>query len=126
MMAPPDPAAGKLIESSAPPKTAGAPPAPEVVASAPPAADEGPDATEPLPKTAVQRTEFGVDVGGANSVGGLRALWRRARQSRGDGPPAPLGPSTPLKAKPTRPGTAARAGGGRRAPRGPARAELGA
>jgi len=27
-------------------------------------------------KVAVQRTEFGVDVGGANSLGGLRALWR--------------------------------------------------
>jgi hypothetical protein len=28
------------------------------------------------PQLAVKRTEFGVDVGGANSVGGLRALWR--------------------------------------------------
>jgi hypothetical protein len=97
MMAPPDPAAGKLIESSAPPKTAGAPPAPEVVASAPPAADEGPDATEPLPKTAVQRTEFGVDVGGANSVGGLRALWRGLLKSRVNAPLAALRPIIVIK-----------------------------
>jgi hypothetical protein len=97
MMAPPDPAAGKLIESSAPPKTAGAPPAPEVVASAPPAADEGPDATESLPKTAVQRTEFGVDVGGANSVGGLRALWRGLLKSRANAPLAALRPIIVIK-----------------------------
>jgi hypothetical protein len=97
MMAPPDPAAGKLIESSAPPKTAGAPPAPEVVASAPPAADEGPDATESLPKTAVQRTEFGVDVGGANSVGGLRALWRGLLKSRVNAPLAALRPIIMIK-----------------------------
>ena len=29
-----------------------------------------------MPKPAVQRTEFAVDLGGANSIGGLRALWR--------------------------------------------------
>src|SRR5437016_11656801 len=28
------------------------------------------------PAAAVQRTEFGIDLGGANSVDGLRALWR--------------------------------------------------
>jgi len=28
------------------------------------------------PKSAVQRTEFAVELGGANSIGGLRALWR--------------------------------------------------
>ena len=59
--------------------------APEVAAAAPAAdkpaadkdkkdvADTAPAAT---PQLAVRRTEFGVDVGGANSVGGLRALWR--------------------------------------------------
>ena len=63
-------------------------PAPEVAAAAPaadkPAADkpatdkkDGPDAAPTAaPQLAVKRTEFGVDVGGANSVGGLRALWR--------------------------------------------------
>ncbi len=108
MMGPPDPAAGKLIEppsapsssgASSPPsassKTAAAPPAqapqkPEAVASAPAAADDGPEATESIPK--VQRTEFGVDVGGANSVGGLRALWRGLLKTRSNAPLAALRP----------------------------------
>ena len=46
---------------------------PEVVASAPSAEDIDANA-EDLPR--IQRTEFGVDVGGANSLSGLRALWR--------------------------------------------------
>jgi hypothetical protein len=109
MMGPPDPAAGKLIEPpsaaappSAPSKTITAspmPPAqpPEAVASAPPAvaADEGPEATESIPK--VQRTEFGVDVGGANSVGGLRALWRGLLKSRSNAPLAALRPIIVIK-----------------------------
>jgi hypothetical protein len=71
------------------PKQATTPePAPEVAAAAP-AADkpvtdkstadkkDGPDAAPAAaPQLAVRRTEFGVDVGGASSVGGLRALWR--------------------------------------------------
>ena len=103
MMGPPDPAAGKLIEPGAPPKnvtasvtaTVTAQPIPEVVASAPPAADEAPDATESLPK--VQRTEFGVDVGGANSVGGLRALWRGLLKTRANAPLAALRPIIVIK-----------------------------
>jgi hypothetical protein len=105
MMAPPDPAAGNLIESSTPPKTfpastvtastVTAQPMPEVVASAPPTADEEPDATDSLPK--VQRTEFGVDVGGANSVGGLRALWRGLLKSRANAPLAALRPIIVIK-----------------------------
>jgi hypothetical protein len=97
MMAPPDPAAGKLIETSMPPKTVTAAPMPEVVASAPPAADEGPDASEAAPKLAVQRTEFGVDVGGANSLGGLRALWRGLLKSRSNAPLAALRPIIVVK-----------------------------
>jgi hypothetical protein len=58
--------------------------APEVAAAASaadkPAADKGKkDGADTAPaalQLAVKRTEFGVDVGGANSVGGLRALWR--------------------------------------------------
>jgi hypothetical protein len=108
MMGPPDPAAGKLIEPptalsspSTSPKTAAAPPAqapqkPEAVASAPPAAtDDGPEATESIPK--VQRTEFGVDVGGANSVGGLRALWRGLLKTRANAPLAALRPIIMIK-----------------------------
>jgi hypothetical protein len=77
IMAPPDPAAGKLIEPSLPPKTFTAAPIPDVVASAPPIVDAEPDASDtPPPKLAVGQTEFAVDVGSANSLGGLRALWR--------------------------------------------------
>jgi hypothetical protein len=116
MMGPPDPAAGKLIESSAPPKIesknepktepktelktepkASTPPIPEAVASAQPAADETPAATESQPKLSVQRTEFGVDVGGANSVAGLRALWRGLLKSRANAPLAALRPIIVIK-----------------------------
>src|ERR1700676_1397035 len=85
MMAPPDPAAAKLIEPEPEKstKTVTAAPMPEVVAAVPSADDAETDAPQPAaPKLAVQRTEFGVDVGGANSVGGLRALWRGLLQSR--------------------------------------------
>ncbi len=65
----------------APPETAAnavtASPMPEVVAPA--ASADNAERDPPWAassKVAVQRTEFGVDVGGANSLGGLRALWR--------------------------------------------------
>ena len=55
------------------------PPAPDVTASA---ASKEPDASDGAsPNVAVQRTEFAVDVGGANSIGGLRALWRGLTKS---------------------------------------------
>jgi hypothetical protein len=83
MMAPPDAAAGKLIEPEKPAKAVTAAPMPEVVASVPSADDAEPDASQAAaPKVAVQQTEFGVDVGGANSVGGLRALWRGLLKSK--------------------------------------------
>ena len=40
---------------------------------------DGPDTTSP--GVAVRRTEFAVDLGSANSVGGLRALWRGLSKS---------------------------------------------
>ncbi len=90
MMGPPDPAAPKLVE---PAKTATATPPPaETPAPAPTAAaDLGATASPPkdqekAPSEAdanadadgarIQRTEFAIDLGGANSIGGLRALWR--------------------------------------------------
>ncbi len=74
VMAPPDPAAGKLIA----PASAAATPAPEVVASTSPADNPAPEAAAETPAelAPVQRTEFAVDVGGARSLEGLRALWR--------------------------------------------------
>jgi hypothetical protein len=73
MMAPPDAAAGKLIEPEPPANAVTAAPMPDVVASIPSAETAELDAS---PNLAVQRTEFAVDVGTANSLGGLRALWR--------------------------------------------------
>ncbi|WP_441277278.1 hypothetical protein AB7783_07470 [Tardiphaga sp. 172_B4_N1_3] len=80
MTAPPDAAAAKLSE---PAPTIEAPPAaPETTASVQPAATEPtPTAVEAV-ATPVARTEFGVDIGGANSVDGLRAIWRGMSKSR--------------------------------------------
>jgi len=70
-------------KSEKPAKAITAAPMPEIVASAPPAGDAEPDTAKVAPpQLSVQRTEFGVDVGGANSVGGLRALWRGLLKSR--------------------------------------------
>lgn len=81
MTAPPDATAAKLSE---PAPAVEAPSAtPETTASVQPAT-----ATEPAPAaieavaTPVARTEFGVDIGGANSVDGLRAIWRGMSKSR--------------------------------------------
>jgi hypothetical protein len=38
-------------------------------------------ALEPVAEKVVERTEFGVDIGSANSVEGLRALWRGATKT---------------------------------------------
>jgi hypothetical protein len=70
MMAPPDPAATKLTVPEQPPEVITATPVPDVVAAAPAA-----------PEIAAQRTEFGVDLGGANSIEGLRGLWRALLKS---------------------------------------------
>lgn len=118
LMAPPDAAAAKLIELEPTAKAAAAGPAPSppahasmasaratnVAASAPPAeklaadkaavAEPAPPAPAPL---AVKHTEFGVDVGGANSVGGLRALWRGLVKSRSNAPLAALQPIIVVK-----------------------------
>jgi hypothetical protein len=80
MMAPPDPAAGTLIEPpSKPASTVTASPIPEVT-PAPTSEAEAEDTS--APKAAVHKTQFGVDVGSANSVAGLRALWRGLLKSR--------------------------------------------
>jgi hypothetical protein len=79
MMAPPDPAAAKLIEPEQPPQIITAAPVPEVVAAA--SAAPEPALSKAPSEIAVQRTEFGVDLGGANSIDGLRALWRTVLKS---------------------------------------------
>ncbi|WP_334480868.1 hypothetical protein [Bradyrhizobium algeriense] len=81
MMAPPDPAASKLIEPGKAPNPVIASPIPDVVAAAPSATDAETD-DDTAPKVSLRRTEFGVDLGSANSVNGLRALWLGLLKSR--------------------------------------------
>jgi hypothetical protein len=95
-MAPPDPSATKLIEPSKPISPVIASPIPEVVASAPPVSDEEADEAT-APKVALQRTEFGVDLGTANSLNGLRALWRGLLKSRSNAPLQALRPVIMIK-----------------------------
>jgi hypothetical protein len=102
MMGPPDPAAPKLLEPSktataAPATTTLPSPAPSLAPTSAPSPAPSPTAAaevgatlpkdqEKAPSEAdanadvdgakIQRTEFAVDLGGANSIGGLRALWR--------------------------------------------------
>jgi hypothetical protein len=83
IMAPPDPAASKLIQPESTEKAAEtkpeAAPAPTEVAAA---AAKPPEAAEAeSPAIAVQQTRFAIDLGGANSVDGLRALWRGLSKS---------------------------------------------
>ena len=75
--------------ANAVPAPVAVPPAPAVDANAAaaPAKDaEKPeldaDATNDAEKSTIQRTEFAVDLGGANSIGGLRALWRGLLKSQ--------------------------------------------
>lgn len=83
LMAPPDPAASKLSQPEAGEKAAEkkpepAPGAAEVVAAATKPSDT---AESESPAIAVQQTRFAIDLGGANSIDGLRALWRGLTKS---------------------------------------------
>jgi hypothetical protein len=75
LMGPPDPAAGKF--EAATPANPGAAPVSDAMASVSPKDNDASEAASA--KLAVQRTEFAVDLGTANSVNGLRALWRGLR-----------------------------------------------
>jgi len=90
MMGPPDPAAPKLIETSSPANlpVAVAIPAP---AASPPGKEPTAAEADPFKGGAVQRTEFAIDLGRANSVGGLRALWRGLLKTNPE-----LGPLHPI------------------------------
>ena len=96
IVAPPDPAAGKLMEPAKPQNPVAATPMPEVVATAP-AAGETELEDSAAPKAAPQRTEFGVDLGGANSVAGLRALWKGLLKTRANAPIFDLRPIIVIK-----------------------------
>ncbi len=125
MMAPPEAAAGKPIGPEPPaepvaavPTVAPVPPAatsapvekeaqpPVTVASTPPDKADGKAganeagtnvAPSASPSLTVKRTEFAVDVGGANSIGGLRALWRGLLKTRANAPLAALQPMIVIK-----------------------------
>lgn len=68
-------ATNKADTAKAPPEAPQSPAATGALAAGEPAGDDA------LPPVAVARTAFGVDLGGANSVEGLRALWRGALKS---------------------------------------------
>ena len=71
---------------------------PEVLASTTPAEEAIElDTASPASNLAVQRTEFGVDVGGANSLPGLRALWRGLLKSRSNAALTKLRPIIVIK-----------------------------
>jgi hypothetical protein len=76
IMAPPDPAAAKLTEPDAPANAAPSLSPPQKTVTTPAATEPDAAETSEPPAIPVARTEFGIDLGGANSVDGLRALWR--------------------------------------------------
>lgn len=79
IMAPPDPAASKLIQPETAEKKPEAAPAPTEAAAAPAKPPEASEAESPA--IAVQQTRFAIYLGAANSVDGLRALWRGLSKS---------------------------------------------
>jgi hypothetical protein len=93
-MAPPDPAASRLVEPGKAASPVIASPLPDVVAAGPSEADADDDAA---PKVSLRRTEFGVDLGTANSVNGLRMLWRGLLKSRSNAPLVALRPIIVIK-----------------------------
>lgn len=88
IMAPPDPAATRLVEPNKAAQSEQDSKAFDMAAAKPG------DTAEPAP-TPVQRTEFAVDLGTANSLSGLRTLWRGLVKSNSD--LAPLRPIVILK-----------------------------
>ena len=71
--------ATKETAKTAAPAPASAPPALDANAAATPKDDEKPELdadAKDAESSTIQRTEFAVELGGANSIAGLRALWR--------------------------------------------------
>jgi hypothetical protein len=98
-MAPPDPAAATLTAPDPSTNASALPPLPppQTIAAVPGMTE--PDAAESHAPAAiaVQRTEFGVDLGGANSIDGLRALWRGLLKYRSNKALAELRPIIVVK-----------------------------
>ena len=95
-MAPPDPSATKLIEPDQAPESGDREPDPGSDGGR--AGHATPRRTrKPRRRSPIQRTQFGVDLGTANSVPGLRALWRGLLKSRSNAPLAALRPIIVIK-----------------------------
>jgi hypothetical protein len=94
-MASRDPAPNKATEAAKPPTAndVSAAPIPPLVITP----DPDSEVEEDAPKAQIQRTEFGVDLGTANSVNGLRALWRGLLKSKANAPLAALRPIIVIK-----------------------------
>ncbi|MDH2381200.1 hypothetical protein [Bradyrhizobium sp. CER78] len=90
-----EPAASKGSEAVKPPTAndVSAAPIPPLVITPDPDSDVEDDA----PKAQIHRTEFGVDLGTANSVNGLRALWRGLLKSKANAPLVALRPIIVIK-----------------------------
>ena len=95
--APPDAAATKLSEPDPSASTAPTIPPPQVVAAMPPTSELDRAETRAPAAIAVRRTEFGIDLGGANSIDGLRALWRGLLKSKSNKVLAELQPIIVVK-----------------------------
>ncbi|MHC2251085.1 hypothetical protein ACVILK_000777 [Bradyrhizobium embrapense] len=95
LMASRDPAPNKATEVAKPAtaKDVSVAPIPPLVITPDPDSDADDDA----PKAQIQRTEFGVDLGTANSVNGLRALWRGLLKSKANAPLTALRPIIVIK-----------------------------
>lgn len=95
LMALRDPAPSKATEAPKPPTSSdiNAAPIPPLLITP----DPDSEVEEDAPKAQIQRTEFGVDLGTANSVNGLRALWRSLLKSKANAPLAALRPIIVIK-----------------------------
>lgn len=109
MMAPPDPAATKLMQPEKAAKPKDQAPATEIAAAPPNAEPEAASDGEAAAIT-VQQTRFAVDLGSASSVPGLRALWRGLTKANPD--LAKLRPIIMVKESKIGPGMQLRLGAG--------------
>ena len=97
MMAPPDPAASKLIEPGKAPNPVDREPDPRRRGVGAVGGRCGSRRRRLRQRSSLRRTEFGVDLGTANSVNGLRMLWRGLLKSRSNAPLAALRPIIVIK-----------------------------
>ena len=96
IMAPPDPAAGKLVGAGKPRKPRHRDANSRSGRCGTCRRRDG-GRVPARRRPPLQHTEFGVDLGGANSVAGLRALWRGLLKTRANAPVVALQPIIVIK-----------------------------